>query len=163
MEAWTAKLVDDMLAALRSIDSSLKLLVKQQIPEQPKTVATPAQLDTQYGDPVLKKMPKFWSGEDYSGQHYSQLPPELLDMVAEALEWMARKADEKDEKTAGGKPISTFKRYDAARARGWAKRKRDGWVAPQQPSLASDARWANAPAEKLGAWASPVGGDDISF
>lgn len=148
---------------LKSIDNSLKLLVKQQVTAAPKLAYSPQQLDTEHGNPVTRKMPKFWTGDDHSGKHYSECPPELLDMIADNLDWSAGKADEKQEVTTAGKPISGFKRMDAARARGWAKRKRDGWLGPQVAAPPPPTGWANAPKEGLAAWGSPVNGDDITF
>jgi hypothetical protein len=121
---------DDALAVLRSIDASLKQLVAALVANAPKPVASDRDLDGQYGDPPSPKMPRDWTGPDYKGTRLSQCPPDLLDMLAEMYDYFATKAEANNETTANGKPVATFKRADAARARGWAKRKRAGWVSP---------------------------------
>lgn len=117
---------DEALALLRSIDASLKLLVKQQQAAAPKAVASDRDLDSKYGDPVLKFKPRDWTGATFKDRHFSQCPPDLLDLVADSLDWFGKQADEKGERTNGGKPVGDYKRSDAARARGWAKRIREG-------------------------------------
>ena len=131
---------EQMLVVLRSIDATLKRMASAQ--ESP-TIADAADLDGQYGDPTLKLMPKAWKGDNYKGRRFSECPPELLDQVASLLDWLAQKADENDERTSSDKPVAPFKRRDAARARGWAKRLRDGWTPPpmnieRDPLLDSD-------------------------
>lgn len=117
-----------MLSILTSIDGSLKKLVA--IAEKRKVgdnagpaVAPDADLDGQYGDPVIRRDPKRWTGESYVGSHFSQTTPEYLEEVASFKEWQAqqddKKADEESKKKAG------WNRKDAARARGWAKRLRE--------------------------------------
>lgn len=153
---------NDILAVLTSIDLTLKTMAKARIKAAPKLVASARELDSKFGDPVVKAMPRFWTGDDYKGQHYSACPPELLDMVAELQDWTADRAEEKDEKTDKGKPIAAFRRGDAEKARGWAKRLRDGWVGPVQPPLAAAPGWANeTKAPELPAWGAPV--DDITW
>lgn len=108
---------------LRSIDASLKQMLRQSAPAA--TVADDGDLDSKHGDPLLRFLPRDWSGEDYKNHHFSQCPPALLDMVAETLDYFARKAEEADERW-NDKPTAPYKRKDAARARGWAKRLRAG-------------------------------------
>lgn len=88
-------------------------------------LADAADLDGQYGDPQVRKDPPRWSGASYAGKHYSECPPEYLETLAGLLDWQAgkdmEKGDEQSVKYAG------YKRKDAARARGWAKRLLDGW------------------------------------
>lgn len=102
-------------------------------------VASDYDLDSEYGDPAVRKNPSRWTGADYAGCKMSECPAEYLDAVASLFDWMADKDDEAgrngetylSKKT--GQPVAksgAFKRKDAARARGWAKRKRDGWVPP---------------------------------
>lgn len=116
---------DHVITLLRSMDASLKKLVSGIA--QPD-VAAPADLDSPHGNPELHFSPRDWNGDNYKGKRFSECPPELLDLVASSLDYFATKADEKNETTAGGKPLGPYKRKDAARARGWAKRLRDGWV-----------------------------------
>jgi len=101
-------------------------------------VATDAELDGQYGDPEIKKDPTRWQGESFVGRRYSETSPEYLDMVASLEDWRAGKDDEagqRGEMNNRGKPKDGyFARKNAARARGWAKRKRNGWGAPDPAS-----------------------------
>ena len=124
---------------LRSIDNSLKALVSAVQPlimqvraAQPKPIAAASDLDGKYGDPILKFNPRNWTGPTFKERRFSECPPELLDMVADSLEYFGRKADENKERTNSGKPKGDYNRADAARARGWAKRMREGdWPTPQ--------------------------------
>lgn len=141
---------EETLALLRSIDASLKLLVKQQTASAPKAVASDKELDSKYGNPVVKFMPRDWTGPSYKNRTMSECPPELLDLLAETLDYFARQAEEKDERTDKGKPVAEFKRADAARARGWAKRIRDGRHIQTQeaPGEAADTEsdgWSTGP------------------
>jgi hypothetical protein len=125
--------LQDLLEVLQSIDGSMKTLVSiaqnrenRMRQAQPSAVASDRDLDGKYGDPVVKFVPRDWTGGDFKGMTFSQCPPELLDMLASSLDWSAGKAEEKDERTDKGKPIAEFRRQDAARARGWAARMRSG-------------------------------------
>lgn len=124
---------DEVLDVLRSVDATLKemlALAKQRTAQtraaSSTAVATDRDLDGKYGDPVLKFDPRDWTGPRFKGRHFSECPPELLDLVAETFEFFGRQADEKHEVTDKGKPVGDYKRQDAARARGWAKRMREG-------------------------------------
>lgn len=136
----------EVLAALRSIDRSLKSLVafaqrrnptaQAGTPQLPGVIAvTPAapdsDLDSQYGNPPLKFAPRDWTGPSFKGRPFSECPPELLDIVASSLDYFAQQAEEKGEVTPAGKPVAPYKRRDAARARGWARRIRAGWRPPE--------------------------------
>lgn len=120
---------------LRSIDSTLKALLAltQQRTAQmrataPKPVASDRELDSKYGDPKVKFMPRDWSGPSFVGRLMSECPAELLDLLAETFDYFGDKAERENEMTDKGKPVAAYKRQDAARARGWAKRVRDGKV-----------------------------------
>ena len=128
---------EDALAVLRSIDVSLKSLLalaqlrsSQARAAQPKAVASDRDLDSPYGDPLLKFSPRDWTGDSYKGCRFSQCPAPLLEMVAETFEYFADQAEQKGEVTTAGKPTAPYKRADAARARGWAKRIKEGRHAP---------------------------------
>jgi hypothetical protein len=112
---------------LQSIDRRLAQLVAVLTPQQSASVADDRDLDSKYGDPVLKFSPRDWRGASYKNCKFSECPPELLDLVADSLDYFARKSEEQDERTSNGKPLAPFKRKDAARARGWAKRIRAGY------------------------------------
>lgn len=135
----------EALDVLRSIDATLKqmLALAQQRAAatraaQPKTVATDRELDGNYGDPVVKFIPRNWSGsQSFKGKRMSECPPALLDMLAETFDYFAGQAEAKNEMTDRGKPVAEYKRADAARARGWAKRMRSGThPAPQAEAAA---------------------------
>ena len=124
---------EDAIRLLTSIDSTLKqMLTLMQQREakvrasQPKPLASDRELDGQYGNPELKFMPRDWTGPSFKGRRFSECPAELLEMVAETFDYFASQADAKNELTDNGKPVAAYKRADAARARGWAKRVRDG-------------------------------------
>lgn len=121
---------DDAIALLRSIDASLKQLVRQTVKSAPVDVADDRDLDSQYGDPLVKFHPRDWTGEVCKGRKFSECPADFLDLLAETFDYFARKAEESDERTSTGKPVAPYKRKDAARARGWAKRIRNGYRAP---------------------------------
>lgn len=148
----------EALDVLRSIDASLKKLVRlaerRQSAAAGPVIASDRELDGRYGNPVIKFDPRDWSGESFKGAHMSQCPAEYLDMVAETFDYFARTAEEKDERTERGKPVAEFKRADAARARGWAKRVREGKV-PQE-------RHEPVGAAAGGGWDESGGGDEWS-
>jgi hypothetical protein len=114
---------DAIVALLKSIDGSLKKMAATNGTE----IAPAHDLDSTYGDPELRFSPRDWSGDNYKGRKFSECPPALLDEVARSLDYFALKAEEKGETTSTGKPVAPLKKKDAARARGWAKRLREGW------------------------------------
>lgn len=120
----------EAITLLRSIDASLKaLLAQSRGPAAGGDVADDRDLDSQWGDPVVKFHPRDWHGEVCKGRPLSQCPPEFLDMLAATFDYFAKKAEESGEIANNGKPVAPYKRKDAARARGWAKRLRNGWKA----------------------------------
>ena len=129
-----------MEALLASIDASLKMLVASKATTGSGGVASAASdkdLDSKYGDPILKTPPRDWSGDSYAGRKYSECPADLLQMVAERSDYFAQKADETGEKTAAGKSVAMYKRLDASRARGWKRRVELGYVPPPKPTFQS--------------------------
>lgn len=100
----------------------------------PAQVADDADLDSQWGNPQVRKNPPRWQGQDCTGLHYADCPPEFLDTLAGFLDWQAGKADEKNEMANNGKPRSTYLRKDAARARGHAARIRARATAHRRPA-----------------------------
>src|ERR1044072_4744523 len=90
-------------------------------------VADDRELDSAYGDPVVRKDPssKYWEGPSYSGVKLSECPPDYLDAFAKYKDACAY-ANEQEGKPEKAK-YATYDRRDAARARGWAARKRAGW------------------------------------
>lgn len=107
----------ETLRLLQSIDASLKALVAAQRGGAP--TAERVELDGPHGDPIVRaKDPRDWTGEPMKGRHFSECSPDYLDMLAERFDYFA--SQEQDPKKA------KYNRLDAARARGWAQRIRDG-------------------------------------
>lgn len=137
---------EESLALLRRIAAGIDKLV--QLMQQPASgqsaggpeVASEQDLDGQWGNPELKKDPPRWRGKPYAPCRMSDTHPEYLDEVASFLDWQAGKDDESGKTANNGKPSSSYKRRDAARARGWAKRLRAGWkpARAQKPELPED-------------------------
>jgi len=124
---------------LRTVQRIEKTLAKgapaATAPAGPATsiIASDSELDSQYGDPEVRKDPPKWDGAIYAGHRYSQTTPEYLDSLAGFFDWKAGKYDEAAN-AAPGTPeaeakvkYARYARKDAARARGWAKRLRAGW------------------------------------
>lgn len=143
---------EESLALLRRIAVAVEKLAAA-VPSGSGAIAPDRDLDSKYGDPELRFNVRDWTGPSYKGRRFSECPPELLDMVAETLEYFARKSEETGETTSKGKPVAPYQRSDAARARGWAVRIRsgrhvqtstngDGWSEPD-----ADAKWAEAPSD----------------
>jgi hypothetical protein len=157
---------DAALDLLRSIDASLKQLLAKNASAASSTagVASDSDLDGQYGDPIVKAAdPRDWTGDSQKGNRYSQCPAQYLDLLADRLDYFAGKAEAEGKLTSAGKPVAPFNRKDAARARGWAKRIRDGFK--PEASAASDApSWATEERKPLAGWDSPALTDaDIPF
>lgn len=142
----------EALDVLRSIDASLKELVRIARGRQPKPVASDRDLDGLHGNPVVKFMPRDWTGPSFKGVRFSECPAPLLEMLAETFDYFAEQAEQKGETTTSGKPVAPYKRADAARARGWAKRIQDGW----KPAHAGNGGRPPATADAWGA-----DGDDV--
>lgn len=109
------------LVVLESIDASLKELVKLARQLAPPPIASDKDLDGRFGDPVVNFDPKDWTGESFKGCRMSECPSPYLDLLAEALDYFAEKAEANNEEWKG-KPTAPYKRLDAQRARGWSKR-----------------------------------------
>jgi len=116
------------------LDEILKLLRSM----APAQIASDKDMDGRYGDPEVRFDPRDWTGNPCKGRKFSQCPAAFLEMLAETLDYFAAKNDEEKAVTANGKPKSFFDRADAARARGWAKRIRDGKVKQVEPSADPD-------------------------
>jgi hypothetical protein len=129
---------EETLTLLRRIAVAVEKLASGGSPSG-ADIASDRDLDSQYGNPELrlKKMPRDWAGPSYTGRRFSDCPPELLDLVADMFDYFAQKAEETGE-THNGKPVAPYKRKDAARARGWAKRIRDGKHTPAEPPTVPD-------------------------
>ena len=147
----------EILATLKRIEAKLDaVLAKRQQEErsrpakQTENVAGDSDLDGKYGNPLVRFSPRDWSGAPYKGCRYSDTEPEFLDMLANTLEYFADKKANDDPTKSG------YDRKDAARARGWAKRLRDGW----EPESEGDA--SEEPAQRSYDF-DDSGKDDIPF
>jgi hypothetical protein len=94
-------------------------------------VADDTDLDSKYGDPEVKKDPPRWKGALTAPIRMSECTPEYLDFLAQFYDWCAGKELDKNEQKK-----ASYKRRDAARARGWAQRIRAGWRPPAQEEQA---------------------------
>ena len=156
-------MADETLAVLKSIDLSLRTLVviaqkKAEAPtpagETPRlvpNVASDRDLSGDYGDPIVKaKSPRDWTGEPMLGRKFSECPPEYLELVAERLDYFAERDEATNELASNGKPKAYYSRLDAARARGWIKRIREGKTAPAKPAAPSG-------------WTEPADDESVPF
>lgn len=89
---------------------------------QPPTVADASDLDGQYGDEEIRKMPsqKYWQGDDFTGRRMSTLPSDFLRAFAKyksACAYMTRKDGNPEKQKYAG-----YDDKSAARALGWAAR-----------------------------------------
>lgn len=136
---------EGMLRLLASIDKRLaeqnELLRRHLGP----VAADDSELDGQYGNPNVKYEPdRYYKGSFRgAGKTFSECPVDYLEALAKSFDASAsskrRKGEEKN---------ADYAEKDAARARGWAKRLRDGWVAPAPTATAKKGNpWATSPAE----------------
>jgi hypothetical protein len=137
----------EILATLKSIDQSLRTLVViaqkkaearvvQAASKPGPLIASDVDLDGQYGDPEVKaKDPRDWSGDPMQGRRFSECPADYLELVAERKDYfVSQNAQSTDEE----KKKAKYDRLDAARARGWAKRIREGYTAKTTAAWASE-------------------------
>ncbi len=89
------------------------------------TPAPAVELDSKYGDPVVKFKPNKWTGEDFVGSDFSECSAEFLEMLGEALAYSATHPK------PGKEQYIEYNRKDAARAFGWAARIRAGGGTPR--------------------------------
>lgn len=150
----------DVIGLLRSIDATLKELLalsKTKMAGRASasaptasapSVASARDLDGKYGDPEVKFNPRDWSGTSYLGCHFSECDPIFLDLLAGAFDYFGDKAERDGETTSSGKPVAHYKRLDAARARGWAKRLRE--QGDHSGAVKQAPMWADEPEEPAG-------------
>lgn len=105
--------------------------------------ASDADLDSERGNPQVRKDPKGWKGASFVGCNYTECTPEYLDALASDLEglasWLDKKGQAGEMDQSGKYPVDgKWKRKDASRARGWAARKRAGWVDNAQAQVPFD-------------------------
>jgi len=80
-------------------------------------IAADGELDRTGGDPVVRILPRSYSGPDVRGQRFSMLEPRLLGAIAHLLEWRAQK-----NRGEGKTKWALQDARDAALARGWRRR-----------------------------------------
>ncbi len=128
-------LVAALAARLTAVEARLAVLESGAARGNPPAtaggaVADDADLDSDWGDEVIKKDPKRWldkGGDSYAGCKMSECPAGYLREFASLCDWMARKDEEQGKtythnKTGKEEPTAPFARKRAARARGWALR-----------------------------------------
>lgn len=138
---------------LASIDRNIASLVARRRASEPKPIASDRDLDGQHGNPVVKFNPRDWTGASCKGRRMSECPAPFLDLLAQTFDYFGDQAEQKNERTNSGKPVADYKRADAARARGWAQRIRDGKVTQASTNAGEpDSSWADGESERE--WAS---------
>lgn len=99
-------------------------------------VASDADLDAKYGDPDIRRDPKFWTGASCVGRRMSQCTPDYLDGFAKYKDASAT-ANEKEGDPARAKYIG-YDRKDAKLARGWARRLRSRASPAASPDVSEE-------------------------
>jgi len=79
------------ITLLRSIDASLKQLLREMRAAKPPELATDQELDGPHGNEIVKFIPRDWSGPDCKGSRMSDCPAEFLDQLADAYAYFARR------------------------------------------------------------------------
>jgi hypothetical protein len=123
------KLIRETHALVISIDRRLASQGAKQAASAPTNeVADDADLDSQYGDEEIKRMPseKYWQGADFAGSVMSACPADFLDAFAKYKDACAY-MNEKSGDEAKAKYIG-YDRKSARRARGWSARVKSGKV-----------------------------------
>lgn len=146
--ASTEERITALEATVRLLQQTVAAIIGGTAPRGGASFAQPVDLDSEYGNPVMKKDPPRWKGESYVGKTLSQCPPDYLENLAGFREWQAEKneADPAKAKYAGND------RKDAARARGWAARLR-----------ASRPAAVHASPPTNGQQADPLGTEELPF
>lgn len=116
----TAEKLHDLETRLAMVEAKLAAL-EAAAKAKPEAGLPTVNLDSEHGDPVVRKDPPRWPGDTFVGKRYSDCTPEYLESLAGFLAWKAKKND------ADGKTkYAEYDRLDAARAQGWAARIRAG-------------------------------------
>ena len=134
----------ETLRLLTSIDVTLKQILSAVSRSAGPAATGPrlapdSDLDSKFGDEVVKFNPRDWSGTTFKDSHMSECSPEFLDMLAESYDAFAEKNI--GIMTTAGKPKSEFDRRSARRARGWAARIRKNGTPPKPETSASMPGW----------------------
>lgn len=145
------ELFESMDASLKAINGGIQSLVRfsqqrtqQAKQNQPKRIATDAELDSRNGDQVIRSDPRDWTGPSMKGRRMSQCSAEFLEQYAEMKDYFERKKLADPDEAIKKKAV--YEERDAARARGWARRAkaagRTGPAAPTQEAAEDTDGWA---------------------
>jgi hypothetical protein len=133
----------DALALLLRIAVAVERLVAQSRTAAGPRLAADSDLDSQWGDEVVKFDPRDWTGEKCKGRKMSECPAPFLDMLADVFAYYGDKNEADGATTDSGAPKAKFDRRSESRARGWARRVRDGKV-PVAAAAGPDSEWPDA-------------------
>ncbi len=126
-----------ILALLQRIEKNQRALAAHVGMDPTMLLVEPADdrdLDSEWGNPLLDRAPKNWTGEALEGRHFSDLQPATLRALARHYASLAEWHDAKGNVDAKGRPKSGYARRDAARALGWALRlEQRGHRGPRRP------------------------------
>jgi hypothetical protein len=146
---------EEALNLLRRIAVAVEKLANASAAATPN-VATDRDLDSRYGDEVVRLNPRDWTGPPFKGRRMSECPAAFLDMLADTYVYFARKNDEAGAVSDNGKKKSDFDRRTEGRARGWAKRIRKGrYVQAAAESSDAGSDWSEGGGESE--WAAGAG------
>lgn len=90
-------------------------------------------LDSEYGNFVVRRDPPRWKGDSFEGKRLSECTAPYLDALAEFKLWQLCREQERD--TDDARKRVKYLQRDVARCRGWARRLREGWEPPQKQKL----------------------------
>jgi hypothetical protein len=96
----------------------------------PPARALDSDLDSEWGDEVVKFTPRDWTGPNFKDARMSQTSAPFLTMLADTYAYFAAKNDRDGATDGNGRPKSFYDRRSEARARGWAARLANGWRPP---------------------------------
>lgn len=91
-------LISDRLAALESAGPVARPqpAAAPQVTSAGDLIASDAELDSQYGNPEIRKDPPRWTGQSYAGARMSECPTDYLLNLAGFFDWKAQKDDEQN-------------------------------------------------------------------
>jgi len=125
----------DVIARLERIEKALNTKTAKANAEASKgEIANDVDLDGKFGNEPIKRDPskKYWDGDSFVGKFMNECTAEYLDAMAkykDACAFMNEKEGNPEKAKYAG-----YDRRSASRARGWAKRIREGFRAPVSTS-----------------------------
>jgi len=144
----TIALLTRIAVAVERSAAALERMEHRSVTKAPKEVASERDLDSQYGDELVRFNPRDWTGEPLKGRFMSECTPDFLDLLAAGHDYFCQK-NATDEKKAG------YERRSAARARGWAKRMRAGWKSARAEAPESERAEVKPPRDVAQAESEP--------